>query len=70
MKSLRKDALQRQRRAESIIKANAEKRLQDMEFEVRIDQERRIELQLKKEILIEERIEEIRRRKEERERKH
>jgi len=41
-----------------------------MEFEVKIDQEKRIELKIKKEILIEERIDEIRRRKEERECKH
>ncbi|TNV73789.1 hypothetical protein FGO68_gene10496 [Halteria grandinella] len=70
VRSLRKDAVQRQKRAESILKANAEKRLQDMELEVKIDQEKRAQQQVQKEIMIEERIEEIRRRKEERERKH
>ena len=70
VKSLRKDAKLRQRRAESLMKGVMEKRVYEIEVEAKLDIDKRSEMQLLKNHQIEERMEDIRRRKDERERKH
>jgi hypothetical protein len=70
VKSLRKDANERKMRIENNIKSALDKREHDFEMEKRLEKLKIQEKELQRNSELETRIEEIRRRKEERERKH
>lgn len=70
VRNLRREAQIRHERVETLQRQEMERRAMELEAETRIDKEKRNELQVLRAVQIEERLDEIKRRKEERERKH